>query len=94
MSVSGCNNPYKFVLSAGAKVEERSDEIPPWRGKNRDKQLTHIVRVMCRCYFYFISFEIRFSIWIIPGGSISASLSLPESSIILFLWSCRKDLMK
>jgi hypothetical protein len=44
MSVSGCNDHYEFVLGAGAKVEERSDEIPPWRGKNRDKQLT-IVRV-------------------------------------------------
>jgi uncharacterized hydantoinase/oxoprolinase family protein len=33
-------------LGAVAKVEERSDETPPWRGKNRDKQLTHIVRVM------------------------------------------------
>jgi hypothetical protein len=36
MRVSWCRNHYKFVLSAGAKVEERSDEIPPWRGKNRD----------------------------------------------------------
>jgi hypothetical protein len=45
MSVSGCFGHYEFVLVAGAKVEERSDEIPPWRGKNRDKQLTHIVRV-------------------------------------------------
>ena len=51
MNVSGCNNHYKFVLRAGAKVEERSDEIPPWRGKKCDnlsrdlgKQLTHIVR--------------------------------------------------
>ena len=26
--VSGCKNHYKFVLSAGAKVEERSDETP------------------------------------------------------------------
>ena len=34
-----------FVLGAGAKVEERSDEIPPWRGKKCDKQLTHIVCV-------------------------------------------------
>ena len=42
----------KFVLSAGAKVEERSDEIPPWRGKNRDKQLTHIVRYK-QAYFIF-----------------------------------------
>ena len=39
MRVSGCNGYYKFVLCAGAKVEERSDETPPWRGKNRDKQL-------------------------------------------------------
>jgi len=29
-------NSYKSVLRAGAKVEERSDEIPLWRGKNRD----------------------------------------------------------
>jgi hypothetical protein len=48
MRVSGCNNHFKFVLSAGAKVEERSDEIPPWRGKKCDKQLTHIVRVRRR----------------------------------------------
>jgi hypothetical protein len=48
MRVSGCNNHYKAVLGAGAKVEERSDEIPPWRGKKCDKQLTHIVRVIFR----------------------------------------------
>jgi hypothetical protein len=24
------------------KVEEHSDEIPPWRGKYRDKQLTFV----------------------------------------------------
>ena len=49
---------YKFVLSAGAKVEERSDEIPPWRDKKcdnlsrkRGKQLTHIVRVIGWLYF-------------------------------------------
>ena len=51
MSVSGCNNQYKFVLSAGVKVEERSDEIPPWRGKKCDKQLTHIVRIRFRINF-------------------------------------------
>jgi hypothetical protein len=45
MRVSGFSSHYEFVLDAGAKVEERSDETPPWRGKNRDKQLTHIVRV-------------------------------------------------
>jgi hypothetical protein len=50
MSVSGCKNHYKIVLGAGAKVEERSDEIPPWRGKNRDKQLTHIGRVISRSF--------------------------------------------
>ena len=44
-SVSGCNGHYKFVLGAGAKVEERRDEIPLRRDKNCDKQLTHIVRV-------------------------------------------------
>jgi hypothetical protein len=38
--VSGCNGHYKSVLGAVAKVEERSDEIPPWQDKNRDKQLT------------------------------------------------------
>jgi len=32
----GCKNHYKFVLGAGAKVEERSDEIPPGRGKKHD----------------------------------------------------------
>jgi len=31
-------------MGAGVKVEERSDENPPWRGKNRDRQLTFIVR--------------------------------------------------
>ena len=46
--VSGCNGHYESVLSAGAKVEERSDEIPPWRGKNCDEQLTHIVRIIRR----------------------------------------------
>jgi len=51
MRVSGCNGHYEFVLGAGAKVEERSDEIPPWRGKNRDKQLTFIVRVIRRILF-------------------------------------------
>jgi len=48
MRVSGCMNHYGFVSSAGAKVEERSDEIPPWRGKKCDEQLTHIVRVIGR----------------------------------------------
>jgi len=43
--VSGFNFHYGFVLGAGAKVEERSYEIPPWRGKKCDKQLTFIVRV-------------------------------------------------
>jgi hypothetical protein len=28
MRVSGCNGHYEFVLGAGAKVEERSDETP------------------------------------------------------------------
>jgi hypothetical protein len=54
MRVSGCKNHYKFVLGAGAKVEDPptgGDEIPPWRGKKHDKQLTHIVRVMLRRYF-------------------------------------------
>jgi hypothetical protein len=46
MRVSGCNGHYEFVLGAGAKVEERCDEIPPWRGKKCDKQLTFIIRVM------------------------------------------------
>ena len=50
MSVFGCNGHYEFVLGAGAKVEERSDEIPPWRGKNRDKQLTFIVRVRFKVF--------------------------------------------
>jgi hypothetical protein len=49
MRESGYNNHYELVLGAGAKVEDPptgGNEIPPWRGKNRDKQLTHIVRVM------------------------------------------------
>jgi hypothetical protein len=52
----GCKNHYEFVLGAGAKVEEGSDEIPQWRDKNRDKQLTHIVRVMVSCYLFSIYF--------------------------------------
>jgi len=50
MSVSGYNGHYEFVLGAGAKVEDPltgGDEIPPWRGKKCDKQLTFIVRVSC-----------------------------------------------
>jgi hypothetical protein len=46
--VSGCKNLCKVVLSAGAKVEDPptgGDEIPSWRGKKHDKQLTFIVRV-------------------------------------------------
>jgi hypothetical protein len=35
----------KSVSVAGAKVEERSDEIPPWRGKNHDELIYFIVRV-------------------------------------------------
>jgi len=38
MSVSGCKNLYESVLGAGAKA------------KKHDKQLTHIVRVICRVY--------------------------------------------
>jgi hypothetical protein len=48
MRVFGCNGHYEFVLSAQAKVEDPptgGDEIPSWRGKKCDKQLTHIVRV-------------------------------------------------
>ena len=55
--VSGCNNNYQFVLSAGAKAEEQSDENPPWRGKKCYKQLTHIVRVSGAFYlFSFVDF--------------------------------------
>ena len=56
--VSGCKNHYKFVLGAGAKVEDPptgGDEIPPWRGKNRDKQLTHIVRVSVSFCLFILS---------------------------------------
>jgi hypothetical protein len=38
--VSGCNNHYKFVLSAGAN-------------KNRDKLIKHTVRVRCSGYLIF-----------------------------------------
>jgi len=41
-------------MGAGVKVEDPpkgGDEIPPWRGKNHDKQLTHIVRVMLSFYY-------------------------------------------
>jgi len=33
-------------LGARAKVEERSDKIPPWQGKNRDEPINFIVRVI------------------------------------------------
>ncbi len=63
---SGCNNNYGFVLSAGAKVEERRDEIPLRQDKKCDnlsrdlgKQLTHIVRVMVS---YFYPFQINFEL--------------------------------
>jgi hypothetical protein len=52
MSVSGCNSHYKFVLGARVKVEERSDEIPPWRGKNHDEPINYTVRVMLRHLFF------------------------------------------
>jgi hypothetical protein len=46
MRVSGCKGHYEFVLSAGAPA----CRLPAGRqgrqeSKNRDKQLTHIVRV-------------------------------------------------
>jgi hypothetical protein len=53
MRMSGCNGHYEFVLGAGAKVEERSDEIPQWRDKKCDKQLTFIVRVS-KSYYVII----------------------------------------
>jgi hypothetical protein len=46
--VSGCNGNYEFVLGAGAKVEDPptgGDEIPSWRGKNRDKLMNYTDRV-------------------------------------------------
>jgi len=55
MRESGFSYHYKFVLGAGAKVEDPpvgGDEIPPWRDKNRDKQLTFIVRVIGRFLLY------------------------------------------
>jgi len=58
MRVSGCNSHYKFVLSAGAKVEERSDEIPPWRGKKCDKPINYTVRVGCSFLFIIVTFSI------------------------------------
>jgi len=39
------------VLGAGVKVEECNDETPPWRGKNHDEQLNHIVRVSGALFF-------------------------------------------
>ena len=44
--VSGFSAHKESVSVAGAKVEEQSDETPPRRGKNCDKQLNFIVRVM------------------------------------------------
>jgi hypothetical protein len=43
--VAGFSIYNEFVLVAKAKVEKHSNEIPPWRGKNRDKQLTFIVDI-------------------------------------------------
>jgi hypothetical protein len=54
MSVSGCNDHYKFVLSAGAKVEELCDETPPWRGKKCDKPINYTVRVSTCDYFKIV----------------------------------------
>jgi|WetSurSiteA1Bulk_404760.scaffolds.fasta_scaffold00902_4 hypothetical protein len=69
MSVSGCNSHYESVLGAGAKVEDPptgGDEIPPWRGKNRDKQLTFIVRVRLS-FLFSIYFQISFYYLIIKS---------------------------
>jgi hypothetical protein len=41
--VSGYNNHYKFILGAGAKVEDPptgGDEIPSWRGKKCDNSVS------------------------------------------------------
>jgi len=59
--VSGCRYHYKSVTGAGAKVEERSDEIPPWRGKNHDSlprnagSLLIIPSVLALVYIIFLS---------------------------------------
>jgi hypothetical protein len=44
--VNSATNRSRFVGRA------RRSQIPPWRGKNHDKQLTHIVRVRLSPYFF------------------------------------------
>jgi hypothetical protein len=45
-------NAVEIYPGAGAKVEERSDEIPPWRGKKCDKFI-YFVRVMVSSILFF-----------------------------------------
>ena len=49
VGVSGCKNHYKFVLLAGTKAKS----VPLFHKKS-GKQLTHIVRVICRVNFKIV----------------------------------------
>jgi hypothetical protein len=42
--------PLRICLGAGAKVEERSDEIPLRRGKNWEELINYTIRFMWRVY--------------------------------------------
>ena len=53
MRVSGCKNHYKFILSAGAKVEERSDETPPCGAKSVTNNLP-ILSVLAQVLLFSI----------------------------------------
>src|SRR4030042_2525466 len=63
---SGYNGHYIFVLSAGAKVEESSDEIPPWRGKKCDSLprkagspliIPSVLGFRAVIFFFFLNFS-------------------------------------
>jgi hypothetical protein len=53
MSVSGCNNHYRFVLRAG--VEAKSVTTVPALALAKAGQLTHIVRFSSRDIYLSIS---------------------------------------
>jgi len=52
---------YKTVMGAGAKVEDPptgGDEIPSWRGKNRDELMNYTVRVRLS-FIFFVRNQLR-----------------------------------
>jgi len=56
--VSGCNNHYKFVLSAGVKA--KSVTTVPAVALAKAGQLTHIVRVIVICYLVIVQDIVMF----------------------------------